>query len=92
MKKVFLMLLILLGSLTAKSEIIQQGNNFVETTSEKVEVVTAYTYTDKNGKVYPIFMSKRGSFYIVKISKKTGKKYKYYLPKDIQEKIKRQII
>lgn len=50
---------------------------------EYTDSTTTDTYTIKNEK-YNIYKSKNGAFYIWKISKKTGKKYKYYLPKEIQ--------
>lgn len=87
MKKILLIAAILLGSFIAKSEIVQEGNNFIEVRQEKNDEPTVYTYTDKNGKVYPIYKSSRGKYYIKKISKKTGREYKYYLPKEIQEKL-----
>lgn len=47
------------------------------------------TYIISNIK-YPVFKSKNGAFYIWKTSKKTGKKYKYYLPKEIQKQMGRE--
>lgn len=46
-----------------------------------------YNVKDQDHKVYK---SKSGAFYIWKKSKKTGRLYKYYLPKDIQVKMGRQ--
>lgn len=89
MKKILLVLAILFGSIAVKAEVIQQGNSFIQV--EAKDVPTSFTYTDKEGRIYPIFKSQKGSFYIVKISKKTGKEYKYYLPKEIQDKIKKQM-
>lgn len=89
MKKILLVLAILFGSIVVKAEVIQQGNSFIQV--EAKDVPTSFTYTDKEGRIYPIFKSQKGSFYIVKISKKTGKEYKYYLPKEIQDKIKKQM-
>lgn len=36
------------------------------------------TYTDKSGKVYPIYKSTRGKLFIIKVSK-SGKEYKKYI-------------
>lgn len=33
----------------------------------------------KKGKTYPVYKSKRGAYYIIRISKKTNKAYKQYL-------------
>lgn len=53
------------------------------------DTTTTYTYkmTDKT---YKVFKSKTGAFYIWKMSKKTNKPYKMYLPKEIQIKMGRQ--
>lgn len=91
MKKLILIITILLSSFTINAEVVQKGNNFIQVEQKNEGVVTPYVYTDKNGKTYPILKSSRNSFYIIKISKTTGKEYKYYLPKDVQEKIKKQM-
>ena len=81
MRKVFLIMLLLVGlSITvgAKDYVPTKRQSVVNTDS-----TTTDTYTISSIK-YPVFKSKSGSFYIWKTSKKTGKKYKYYLPKDIQ--------
>lgn len=36
------------------------------------------TWTDPNGKVYDLYTGKNGGKYIIRISQKTGKEYKYY--------------
>ena len=41
---------------------------------------TKYTYTDSAGIVYPIYLSKDGKAFIIKISEDTGKEYRKYLP------------
>lgn len=81
MRKVFLIMLLLVGlSITvgAKDYVPTKQQSVVNTDS-----TTTDTYTISSIK-YPVFKSKSGAFYIWKTSKKTGKKYKYYLPKDIQ--------
>ena len=81
MRKVFLTMLLLVGlSMTvgAKDYVPTKRQSVVNTDS-----TTTDTYTISSIK-YPVFKSKSGAFYIWKTSKKTGKKYKYYLPKDIQ--------
>lgn len=81
MRKVFLAMLLLVGlSITvgAKDYVPTKRQSVINTDS-----TTTDTYTISSIK-YPVFKSKSGAFYIWKTSKKTGKKYKYYLPKDIQ--------
>lgn len=56
---------------------------------EYTDTTTNHTYEIDNIK-HSVFKSKSGAFYIWKTSKKTGKKYKYYLPKEIQIKMGRK--
>lgn len=69
----------------AQAQIIRQGNVFVQdSVSHKREdrqgTKTPYTYQDKKGNTYPIYLSVGGKAYIIKVSKTTGKEYKQYLP------------
>ena len=78
-----LMLLISL-SMTAQ-EVKREGNTFTQIVSSKTKTVsketkTAYTYIDSKGTVYPIYLSSTGKAFIKKVSKKTGKEYKQYVP------------
>lgn len=72
--------LMLLLSMTAYSQTFKapekQRQVFTDTT-------TTYKYELKDS-VYNVFKTKSGTYYIWKISKKSGKKYKYYLPKEVQ--------
>ena len=81
MKKIILSFVLLIGLAVSAS-----AKDYVAPARQSVEFtdsVTNDTYTIKNEK-YDVFKSKSGAFDIWKTSKKTGKKYKYYLPKDIQ--------
>lgn len=78
-------------SLTACSgqNVTQNGNNFTQVKTERAEgkeTKTQYTYTDSKGNVYPVYLSSKGKAFIKKVSKKTGKEYKQYLP-EIGKKI-----
>lgn len=83
---IVMMLAIGAGSINAQS-VERKGNNFVQvstTTKDgktaSKEVKTKYTYTTKDGKTYPIWLSATGKAFIKRISAKTGKEYKQYLP------------
>lgn len=94
MRKILLTVLMLLSINIMKAQIIRDGNDFkvVKATRElKSNTKTIYTWTDKDGNIFPIFITNRGACYILKTSKKTGKEYKYYLPKEIQETIKKEL-
>jgi hypothetical protein len=60
----------------------RQGNTFTQVSKRSVgqETKTQYVYTDSKGNTYPVYLSASGKTFIKKISKKTGKKYKQYLP------------
>ena len=53
------------------------------TTKVYTDTTTTFIYQMPD-KVYKVYKSKSGAFYIWKISKKTRKPYKMYLPKEIQ--------
>lgn len=40
---------------------------------------TDKTYTDREGKVYPVYRTKKGKHFVMRVSKKTGNPYRYYL-------------
>lgn len=87
MKK-FILTFVLIISLA----FISSAENFKAPTKSSIEYsdsTTTHTYEIKNVK-YNIYKSKKGAFYIWKISKKTNKQYKYYLPKDIQIQLGRK--
>ena len=104
MKK-FLIFLIIMGmtgttcvAMTSKArsaseahEVVRNGNTFETVQTSQTDVQTPYTWKDKDGKTYPIYISKKGACYIKRISKKTGKEYKYYLPKETQEQIRKEL-
>lgn len=89
MKKYILCFIIALFSITSYSQnIIKEGKTFKTSIVQTEDKQTEYTWEDKKGVKYPIFISKKGACYIKRISSKTGKEYKQYLPKEIQETIK----
>lgn len=93
MKKLIFCLILAAISLTSTAEVKRNGDTFkVEQTSIASQgEKTKYTWEDKEGNKYPIYITKKGACYILRISKKTGKEYKYYLPKEIQAQIKQEM-
>lgn len=93
MKYIITLLVALIVSVASYADVVREGNTFKveKTASVNRDQQTPYTWQDKEGKTYPIFITKNGSCYIIKVSKKTGKEYKYYLPKEVQEQIKKEI-
>ena len=77
--------LIWFACVSANAQNIQRkGKTFVEVVdSSKISGAkeTDMIYVDKKGKTYNIYVSQNGKHFIIKISKKSGKKYREYLPK-----------
>lgn len=91
MKYIITLLVALLMSVASYADVVKDGNVFkVEQTSAQEQSTGTY-YQDKDGIQYLIYISKKGSLYIKRISKKTNKEYKYYLPKEVQTKIKQEL-
>lgn len=85
MKKMFIciMMMLCLGVNNSSSQTIQrEGNTFTQVTTKKEskETLTEYVYKDSKGVEYPIYLSSSGKAFIKKVSKKTGKEYKQYVP------------
>lgn len=51
----------------------------VRTDSVKV-IETGHFFVDLNGNKLPVYQSKNGKLYVIRISRNTQKPYKYYLP------------
>ena len=93
MKYIIALLVALSMSVASYAGVVRHGNTFsVETTSVNQDTQTQFTWQDKDGNIYPIYITKKCACYVIKVSKKTGKEYKYYLPKNIQETIRKELI
>ena len=70
-----------------EAQVTRNGNEFVSTkkSTKKEPIKTNYVYVDSDGKKYPIYISATGKAFIWKVSKKSGKKYKKYLPEVTKE-------
>lgn len=69
---------------TLAQNVVQKGHVFVQQSVSKDSIKTDYEYQDKDGAKHTIYLSSRGKAYYWAISKKTGKRYKRYLPKITQ--------
>lgn len=80
MKKIFAIIGVLVWCATISAQ------EFVAPAKGRVaftDTTTTFTYKMPE-RTYKVFKTKNDAFYIWKTSKKTGKQYKYYLPKEIQ--------
>ena len=92
MKTFILCLLLTLFSININAEVKRVNDTFkVEKTTKESDTKTKFTWEDKQGNKYPIYITKKGSCYIIRVSKKTNKEYKQYLPKDVQSQIKKEL-
>ena len=87
MKKIIIAAIMLFSlNMGIQAQSVQkQGNNFIQVSNKGgksggKETKTQYTYTDSKGVVYPVWLSSTGKAFIKKVSKKTGKEYKQYVP------------
>ena len=85
---------------TAEKAYKREGNTFVQSSTNVSpnDQVTAYLWRDKEGNEYPIILhtytkgekAGRTTAYVIRVSKKSGKEYPYYLPNG--EQIAEEII
>lgn len=87
MKKIILCIsmMLALSMATSAQSVTRQGNTFTQVSNPKSqsstkETKTQYTYKDSKGTSYPIYLSSTGKAFIKKVSKKTGREYKQYVP------------
>ena len=94
MKKILLVIVgvaLAFTSLTAQ-DYTKQGTIYSSKKDETPkEEKTGFTYQDKNGNQFDIYIGKSGSCYIYRVSKKTGNPYKYYLGEEISKDICKQL-
>ncbi len=95
-KRLFtLLLLVLAMGLAANAQTYtRSGNTFISSTGERVKaepVKTKFTWKDSKGREYPVYISKSGSCFVIKVSAKTGKEYKNYLGPEISQQICKEL-
>lgn len=94
MKKLIFCLFMALLSCTSYAQVAREGNTFKSTTTQTIKSEgqqTKYTWEDKKGNKYPIYITKNGAVYINRKSAKTGKNYKQYLSKEVKEQVQKEL-
>ena len=94
MKKLIFCLFMALLSCTSYAQVAREGNTFKSITTQTTKSEgqqTKYTWEDKKGNKYPIYITKNGAVYINRKSAKTGKDYKQYLSKEVKEQIQKEL-
>ena len=87
MKKILMIGMILFGLImpgcaqTKPNATVDKNGNFVaiKNVLDTIPKATGKTYTDSKGNVFPISVSPNGKYFIIRVSKKTGKAYRQYL-------------
>lgn len=95
MRKLFLIAVLIIASISASyaQNYTKEGKTYKaeKVVKQSPDIQTDFTWEDTKGNIHPIFMSKSGSCYIKKVSKKTGKEYKQYLAAEISVDICKQL-
>ena len=96
MKKILFILLLLLtvGVTVNAQNYTREGNTFSSSTGEhsKTEPVkTKFTWKDSKGKEYPVYISSKGSCFVIKGKDKNGKDKKTYLGPEISQQICKEL-
>jgi len=87
MRKLFLAAIMLFSlnvGVQAQS-VVKSGNTFTQVSNKGgksggKETKTQYTFKDSKGNVYPVYLSSSGKAFVKRVSQKTGKEYKQYVP------------
>lgn len=98
MKKILIaaMMLFSLSMVIQAQSVVRTGNVFKQTSSSsrgsKADtLVTAFKYEDSKGKQYPIILNKQsGRCWVWKVSDKTGRPYKFYVPEEVCRSVCRE--
>ena len=91
---VILLLVLAMGLAANAQTYTRNGNTFMSAKAERVKakpVKTKFTWKDSKGKEYPVYISSKGSCFVIKVSAKTGKEYKNYLGPEISQQICKEL-
>lgn len=86
------------------TKVQKEGKVFIQRSSRGAsdkDIATTYTWRDSKGNEYPIFLHQytkgenvgKWTAYVKKVSSKTNKEYKYYIPEgmEIAEQIRKEM-
>jgi hypothetical protein len=66
---------------TFAQNVVLKGKTFIQESPKQDSIKIDYEYQDRDGVKHTIYLSSRGKAYYWATSKKTGRRYKRYLPK-----------
>lgn len=100
MKRLIMTAMLILSSISMFAEpvVVRNGNRFrvessksISTSTDNIEsCFTGYEY-EVDGQVYPIYMNSNGAYFIIKVSKRTQRIIRYYLPWVVKEQLDEEI-
>ena len=95
MKKLLIMLVLLCVGLTSNAQsYTREGNTFISSKGERVKaepVKTKFTWKDSKGNEYPVYISSKGSCFVIKGKDKNGKDKRTYLGPEISQQICKEL-
>ena len=88
-----LLLLVLAMGLAANAQTYtRSGNTFISSTGERVKAEkTKFYWKDSKGNEYPVYISSKGSCFVIKGKDKNGKDKKTYLGPEISQQICKEL-
>lgn len=89
-----LLLVLAMGLAVNAQTYTRSGNTFISSTGERVKaepVKTKFTWKDSKGNEYPIYISSKGSCFVIKGKDKNGKDKKIYLGPEISQQICKEL-
>lgn len=96
LRRLLTMLLILLcvGLVANAQSYTREGNTFISSTGERKSnepIKTKFTWKDSKGNEYPIYISSKGSCFVIKGKDKNGKDKRTYLGPEISQQICKEL-
>ena len=90
-----LLLLVLAMGLAANAQTYtRSGNTFISSTGERIKAEptkTKFTWKDSKGNEYPVYISSKGSCFVIKGKDKNGKDKRTYLGPEISQQICKEL-
>lgn len=81
-------IIVIAAAQSSPAKVERNGKTFVEVKQKTSEIMLTDYFYNTGGKTYQIYINKAsGRCFINKISSKTGKSYRYYLPEPVCREI-----
>ena len=79
MKKAIFTAAIVLVTLFTSAQVTRDENGHFHAAKKEQPTLTQWNYFDSEGKEYQVWKSESGKLFIYRVSKKSGKTYRYYI-------------